>query len=189
MKLESVYREILEQCLKGKKEFTQKKLAEICELSISTVNYALKPLQKIGAIAKKVKGFYITEPKKILIYWSSIHKMKIHYETHYKGGVEEIESLMPPVLFTAYSGAKFYYDLNPSDYSEVLVYGNVEEIKKRFLATKGKPNVICLESDEHLMSYKKMPLVQIFVDLWNLNTWYAKEFLKVVEVKINELLE
>lgn len=189
MKLESVYRELQVQCFKGKKEHTQKNLAKICKLSISTVNYALKPLEKMGAIAKKVKGFYITDAKKILVYWASIHKMKILYETHYEKVVEEIESLMPQVLFTAYSGAKFYYDINASDYSEVLVYGKVEEIKKRFPAMKGKPNVICLESDEHLSRYKKTPLVQIFVDLWNLNTWYAKEFLKVVEAKINELLE
>ena len=39
------------------------------------------------------------------------------------------------------------------------------------------------------MKYEKTPIVQIFVDLWNLNTWYAKEFLKEAEVKVNEILE
>lgn len=189
MKIESVYREILISYLNDKKEFTQKNLAEICRLSISTVNYSLKPLQKMGAIVKKTKGFYVTEPKKILIYWASVHKPEKVYETHYDADVQEIESLMPSCLFTAYSGAKFYYNINPSDYSEVFVYGNMDEIKKRFPFRKGIPNTVCLKTDEQLMRYEKTPIVQIFVDLWNLNTWYAKEFLVETEVKINEVLE
>ena len=28
-----------------------------------------------------------------------------------------------------------------------------------------------------------------FVDLWNLRSWYAKEFLKAFEVKLNGILE
>lgn len=189
MKIESVYREILTSHFNNKKEFTQKNLAEVCRLSISTVNYSLKPLQKMGAIAKKTRGFYITDPKKILIYWASIHKMEKVYETHYDADAQQIESLMPPCLFTAYSGAKFYYNINPSDYSEVFVYGDYEEIKKRFPFRKGIPNIVCLKTDEHLMKYEKTPIVQIFVDLWNLPTWYAKEFLKETEVKVNEILE
>ncbi len=143
----------------------------------------------MGSIAKKIRGFYVTDPKKILLYWASIHKMEKIYETHYDGSVQEIESLMPSCLFTAYSGGKFYYNINPSDYSEVFVYGNYDEIKKRFPFREGIPNIVCLKTDEHLMKYEKTPIVQIFVDLWNLNTWYAKEFLKEAEVKVNEILE
>ena len=189
MKIESVYREILTSSLNNKKEFTQKNLAEVCGLSISTVNYSLIPLQKIGGIAKKMRGFYVTDPKKILLYWASIHKMEKNYETHYDADAQEIESFMPSCLFTAYSGAKFYYTINPSDYSEVFVYGDMDEIKKRFPFRSGITNIICLKCDEHLMKHKKTPIAQIFVDLWNLNTWYAKEFLKEVEGKINEVLE
>jgi hypothetical protein len=96
---------------------------------------------------------------------------------------------MPHCLFTAYSGAKFYYNINPSDYSEIFVYGNTDEITKRFPFRKGIPNIVCLKTDEHLMKYDSTPIAQIFVDLWNLNTWYAKEFLVETEVKINEILE
>jgi len=143
----------------------------------------------MGGIAKKIRGFYVTDPKKILLYWASIHKMEKIYETHYDGSVQEIESLMPSCLFTAYSGGKFYYNISPSDYSEVFVYGNYDEIKKSFPFREGIPNIVCLKTDEHLMKYEKTPIAQIFVDLWNLNTWYAKEFLKEAEVKVNEILE
>jgi len=53
----------------------------------------------MGSIAKKIRGFYVTDPKKILLYWASIHKMEKIYETHYNADVQEIESLMPPLSF------------------------------------------------------------------------------------------
>jgi len=34
----------------------------------------------MGSIAKKIRGFYVTDPKKILLYWASIHKMEKIYE-------------------------------------------------------------------------------------------------------------
>ena len=36
---------------------------------------------------------------------------------------------------------------------------------------------------------KEITVAQIFVDLWNLKEWYAKDFLKAMEKKINGLLE
>ena len=36
---------------------------------------------------------------------------------------------------------------------------------------------------------KEMTLANIFVDLWNLKEWYARDFLNAVEERINGLLE
>ena len=41
------------------------------------------------------------------------------------------------------------------------------------------PNLFVLEADEHLLKVSEKGIVpdcQLFVDLWNLLEWYAKEF-------------
>lgn len=188
--MEGVYREILNEKMSGKTFFYQKELAERLGLSISTVHHALKPLERMGAIIKRTKGFSLASPKKTLYYWASIHTNAPAYQTFYDASVEEIEGLMPPVLFTAYSGAKLYNDIFPAEYSEVLIYAPVESVKKRFPPSKRRvPNIIVLRCDDNLFKFNRTPLCQIFVDLWNLNTWYAQEFLKVLEERFDGILE
>ena len=191
-KKEWVYREILYQTLEKKENFiTQKFLSEKCKVSIGNVNHAIEPLESMNAIEKKPKGFRVIEAKKILLYWASIRNLNrdIVYETFAKNSVMDIEKSMPQVLFTAYSCFKFKFNSVPSDYSEVLIYGNKKEIMDRFPPEQGKHNVIVLQPDTHLMQFKEIPISQLFADLWNLNTWYAQEFLKALEVKINGILE
>ncbi|MBI2578112.1 MAG: winged helix-turn-helix domain-containing protein [Candidatus Aenigmarchaeota archaeon] len=188
MKIERVYREILFQLLEKKKNFfSQKKLAEECGISIGSVNHALKPLESMGAIEKKHMGFRVLDAKKMLLYWASVRKLQrdVVYQTHSDAPVEEIEKSMPEVVFTAYSGYKMLFRSVPSDYGEVYVYGD-EHIAERFPLKKGKPNVIVLRMDEHLRKFKSVPMAQLFADLWNINTWYAQEFLKALEAKIDE---
>ena len=47
-------------------------------------------------------------------------------------------------------------------------------------------NLFILKKDSLLNLYKKIPLAQIFADLWNLKEWYAKEFIKALEIRIGE---
>ena len=158
-------------------------------MSIGLVNYAIKKLEEIGCIIKKIKGFEMVNPKKSLVYWASIHKLNIEKKFHVDKGVDEIEKSLPyKTRLTAFSGAKIYYNIYPADYSEVYVYCDVNDIKDRFDFGKGKENLIVLKKDEHLFKFKKTPLAQIFVDLWNINTWYAKDFLKNIGVKIDGIL-
>lgn len=188
MKTERVYREILHELLEnGKNFFSQKKLSEVCGTAIGSVNYALNPLENIGAIEKKRMGFRIVNAKKILLYWASVRKLQrdIIYQTFADMPTTEIEKNMPEVVFTAYSGYKMLFGSAPSDYSEVYVYGDYR-VKERFPQKKGKPNVIVLKMDGHLGKFKSVPTGQLFVDLWNINTWYAQEFLKALEAKLNE---
>lgn len=187
LKKEWIYREILYQVLEKKNNFIkQNYLSKRCGVSIGNVHKSIRPLENMNAIEKKPQGFLVINPKKILLFWASMRNLRkdVIYETRIEKPVEEIEKNLPSVLFTAYSGYKFIFDSTPSDYSEVLVYGNIKEIKERFPIRRGKPNLVVLKTDSHLKKFKAVPLGQLFVDLWNLNMWYAEEFLRALEKKI-----
>lgn len=191
LKKERVYREILFRFLEKEEGFLkQRQIAKKCGVSVGTINHALKPLEKINCIEKKPMGFRIINPKKIAIYWASIRNLKrdIIYETYTDLKIREIEEFMPSdVVYTAYSGYKFKFKTAPADYSEVYVYSkNLEEIKKRFLKKGPRKNLFVLKPDEHLLKISDgiVPLGQMYVDLWNLGTWYADEFLKDFEKRI-----
>ena len=75
----------------------------------------------------------------------------------------------------------------PADYSEVYIYSdedNLKQIKKRFPETKNQPNLFILKKE-----FDKMSQSLLFVDLWNLKQWYAKDFLKAMEEKLHGILE
>jgi hypothetical protein len=102
--------------------------------------------------------------------------------------VKQIESEMPAdIVYAAYSAYKFKFKDVPADYSEVYVYSdNLKEIEKRFPKNNNTPNLFVLKRDKNL---KEPTLALIFVDLWNLKEWYAKEFLKAMEARINGILD
>ena len=186
-KIEWVYREILYQAMENEKPFLKQTwLSKTCRISIGNVNKALKPLENINCIEKKPRGFLVIQPKKILTYWASIRNLQkdIVFRTHVNKNVNEIEKELPPVMFTAYSSYKFRFKSIPSEYSEVIVYGDPRKIKERFETVKGVQNLIVLKQDPHLLGFKEVPIAQLYVDLWNLNTWYANDFLKALEEKI-----
>lgn len=191
-KIERVYREIVTQALEdGNRDLTQKSLSDRCEISIGNVHYALEPLENMNAVEKKARKFLVLDPKKILLYWASLRNLPkdVVYKTHSDKPLRTIEDEMPPCLFTAYSGYKFRWGEPPADYSEVYVYADAEEIRDRFTPEEGKANVFVLEVDEHLRKFEEIPLGQVFVDLWNLPSWYAQEFIKSLEERINGILE
>ena len=195
MKRERVYREILHGVLEEKvRFFKQLELSKVCKLSLSTVNYALKPLEQMNAIEKKRFGFSTLDPRKVLLYWASIRRLEkdVVYKTYLDEPVEKIESEVPAdSVFTAYSAFKFRFKRVPSDYGEVVVYGLRRDFERRFGKEKSlvKPNLLVLNLDEHLMKFRIATIAQIFVDLWNLGSWYAKDFLKETEEIIDGILE
>lgn len=190
MKRDHVYREILYNVFEKKNNFlTQRALAGNCFTSIGNVNHALKSLEKMNAIEKKAQGFKVINPKKILLYWASVTKLQPIYETHVDKSVMEIEKSMPPVLFTAFSGYKFLFKSIPAEYNEIYVYAEKEKIEERFQKKEGPVNLIVLKLDEHLEKFKKISIAQVFVDLWNIDKWYAQDFLDVLERKINVILK
>ncbi|MBL7160785.1 MAG: hypothetical protein ISS93_02970 [Candidatus Aenigmarchaeota archaeon] len=186
-KKEWLYRELLFQLLENKETFfTQKALAEKTRTSLGNVNKSLSPLEGMNCIEKLPMGFRIIQPKKLLLYWASLRNLEkdITFKTRVEKPVEEIEKELPPALFTAYSGFKFRFRRIPADYSEVVVYGDWKQVAERFPKKKGKENLIVLKPDPHLEKFKQVPLGQLYTDLWNLDTWYAQDFLEALEKKI-----
>ncbi|MFH0970549.1 MAG: hypothetical protein V1776_03760 [Candidatus Diapherotrites archaeon] len=164
---------------------TQLEIAQKWGISLSTVNHALGPLARLGAIEKRKFGFRIIDREKALIYWANMRNLDrdIIYRTH-TGSVRNIEKMMPAkAVFTAFSGYKFRFDDVPADYSEIYVYADVEtlsEIKKRFPPHDGPTNLIVLATPPILESIKIVSNELLFVDLWNLKEWYAKEFIQAL---------
>lgn len=196
-KAELVYREILKGFMEGKKaRFTQLELAKGLKISLSTVNNALRPLRKMGAVRVKRRSFEVVNVRKILYYWASTRNLEkdIIYKTRVevRGTVAEIEKGMPPgVVFAAYSAYKFRFKDAPADYSEVYVYCSNDDLKELMMRFPQKakkaivPNLFVLRKD---FENNKMPLTHIFVDLWNLKEWYAKDFLKSLEERLHGTL-
>ncbi|MEK6887371.1 MAG: winged helix-turn-helix domain-containing protein [Candidatus Aenigmatarchaeota archaeon] len=183
-KIELVYCYVLEQALeKKRRSMTQAEIAEALGISLSTVNAAVGHLRKMGAVRVKLRSFEVADIKKILYYWASIRNVDkdIIYATRADMSVGEIEKNMPPgVVYAAYSAYKMKFKDVPADYSEVYVYGDLEKVKKRFPPSKNKPNLFVMSG------LGGMTIANIFVDLWNMREWYAKDFLTAMEAKLHE---
>jgi len=169
---------------------TQKEMAERLGISLSTVNNAIEPLARIGAIEKRNFGFRLVDREKALAYWASARNLEkdIVYKTRAGLPITEIERLMPSgVAFTAFTAFRLRFKEVPADYSEVYVYANEEElaeVKKRFPQKDGPANLIVLSKPNNFSEEKIVPTELIFVDLWNLKEWYAKEFLNALKQKM-----
>jgi len=190
LKKEVIYREILTGAIEKKQfNFKQLELSKKFGFSLSTVNNALKSLAAIGAVEIGLRGFKLTDAKKALLYWATIRKFEkeVAYSTRVEESVVEIEGSVPAsAAFTCYTGYKFLFRDVPADYSEVYFYlpeEELEEARTRFPEKKGPPNIYVLRSDKWLPG-KIVPAAQIFTDLWNLKTWYAKDFLRALEERL-----
>jgi hypothetical protein len=179
-KKEFVYRQIL-----LKPETTQLELAQILGISLSTVNNAVRPLREMGAVQVGKRKLRVADTEKLLLYWASVRNLTrdILYRTRTELHVNEIERSTPPeIIFTAYSGYRLRYNDVPADYSEVYVYSSrseIDSIETRFPESEKVPNLFVLEGDKHLHGISRdgiVPDCQLFVDLWNLPEWYAREF-------------
>ena len=187
-KKEIIYRQLLLN-----PETTQLELSKTLKVSLSTVNNAIQPLRRMGAVKVSLRRLRVVDKEKLLLFWASIKKLhdQILYKTRADMPIDQIEKNMPPeVLFTAYTGYKFRYKDVPADYSEVYVYSSeqgLDSIKSRFLESEKVPNLFILKADEHLLQVSKdniVPDYQIFVDLWNLPEWYAKDFIIKLKERI-----
>lgn len=195
-KIELIYRELLYQHGEQQQSsFTQLQLAKQLQLSLSTVHHALLPLRRMGAVEMRLKSFHILDPQKILYHWASLRNLQndIIYQVRVEQPVRKIEAEMPPtIVFAAYSAYKLRFRDVPADYSEVYVYGSiedgsVEEVKARFPPARGNPNLFILAKDQFIEKYgKATTLAHTFVDLWNLPEWYAKEFVLALQQKMGK---
>lgn len=193
-KIEQVFREILYQAMeKGNKKMTQLELSKNLGFSLSTINLALKKLEKINAVKIGKMNFIVIDVKKIIYYWASVRDLEkeIIWKARIEMPVREIERAMPEVVWGSYGAYKFKFNDVPADYSEVYVYcdeDGMEKIKNRFKVSKKEYknfNLFVLMADKNMRRYNKTCTIgQLFADLWNLRQWYAKDFLTALENKI-----
>jgi len=197
---ELVIREILYRAIENnERKLTQSELSKSLGISLSIVNLAVRKLADIGAIKISKRSFTILDIKKSLYFWASIRNFKkdIIFNTRIESNIREIERNMPEgIIFTAYSAYKFLFKEVPADYSEIYIYSDkksLETIKKRFMPDHEKrvsrANLFILKKDNLINNHKEIPIAQLFVDLWNLSEWYAKEFIISLEKKIEDMLE
>ena len=187
---ESIYRNIACSYIDGRNSFTQLGLSKELGVSISTVNSAVRDLAKVNAVRIGMRSFSISAIDRVMLYWASHRNLDkdIIYSTRVDERVKEIEAGMPEgIAFTAYTAYVLHYRDAPADYSEVYLYaveGAVEEIKARFKENKGIPNLFVLKADPDLervitdgkIMHSSVCPAQAFVDLWNIKSWYAKEY-------------
>ncbi len=189
-KREIIFRHLLEEYFDKKcSSFTQLGLSKQFGISLSTVSNALAPLREMGIIEVKARSFVLRDAKKLLLYFATVRNLTRdqRYATRYAISTLEIEKLMPAdVTFTAFSAYRLAFEDSPADYSEVYVYVNPDalgEIKKRFPPKAGPPNIIVLEADPFIQK-GRISSPHLYADLWNLKSWYAKEFLDALEKRL-----
>lgn len=190
-KKETIWRHILEETSKKPTSvFTQKDIAKKFGISTSTVFNALKIPRQLSAVEITGRYFRIKDAEKLLMIWATHRNLnkEIIYKTKVDASTREIEGTMPPnIIFGAYSAYRFAFDETPADYSTVYIYAeDLTEIEKRFPLQKGTANLYVLKKDDNLDAFGKItPASQIFVDLWNLPEWYAKDYRSALKEKMN----
>lgn len=194
-KIETIWHHILYGALEAKEfKWTQQELARQFDYSLSTINHALGVPSNIGAIRKTARFFVLQDFEKLLYYWASLRNLgnDIVYKTFYPGSVLKTEGEIPAGgIYAAYSAARHLLAEAPADYDKIYCYfKDINYFKERFPPNQERaPNIFVLRMPETMPQYGGITtLPQTFVDIWNLNDWYAHEFTKALEEKIHELL-
>lgn len=191
LKIEYVWRELLYEAIEQKNPyFTITKLAHRFSLSTSVVNHALIPLRDLRIVQiNKIKSKIINVDK-LLLFWATRRNLKkdIIYSTYSSFPLSEREGLMPPhVIPTAYTIFRRIFRTIPADYDHVYFYAHtIESVINRFPQSKKNPNIFILKQDPYLLYGKRISLGQLFVDLWNLPEWYAKDFIDKLLLEIHK---
>lgn len=194
-KIETVWCQLLFDALeKRETHFQQQKLAKKLDLSLSTVNHALKNLRQMGAVQIGGRGGEVVDYEKILMHWANQRHLNqdIVFRQKLAGPILEIEGLLPPgSILAAYSAVRHWFGEAPADYNTVYVYHQKPEIiSKRFAGQEGRETeLVCLKFSPKIPLRKETTtLAHTFVDLWSLTDWMAKDFIKRIKEEIDGLL-
>ena len=197
-KIETIWECLLEEAINQHRyPHTQKEMAQRFGFSLSTIHHALKIPVQMGAVRKESRFFILEDFQKLLYYWASVRNFAndIIYQTTIDQPVFEIEGLaLPASTFACFSAARRHLGEPPSDYSKVYWYvlpQALDSCKERFPFQPDKRkdfNVTLLRMPSFMKQQNITTLTHTFVDIWNLRDWYAKEFTRALEEKINGLL-
>ncbi len=192
-KIEFIWRHLLDSYLDHRQvSWRQQDLAKIFHLSTSTVNLSLKPLRELGAIRVGKRGFEVADWEKILYHWANHRRPSVDISSQFRVSLPilEIEGLLPDgTIPTAYTAIRERFGEPPADYDKIYCYHpQPQVVVDRFVAeiSPGPANLFVLQSDPFVSN--PVTLSQLFVDLWGLSDWYAKDFVTFVKAKIDELL-
>ncbi|MCS6956286.1 MAG: hypothetical protein NZM02_00360 [Patescibacteria group bacterium] len=193
LKIEYIWRDLLDRVIEDQNlYFTILELSKKYRLSTSVVNYALNPLKELNIIKIRKFSSRVIDWEKLLFFWATRRSLvkDIIYSTYSNLPVFEREVLMPAdVIPTGYTAFRIFFKKTPSDYDVVYFYSQKpEKVKKRFPPSKKKPNIFILKPDRYLAKKKKISLSQLFVDLWNMSQWYAKDFQEALILEIKKKL-
>ena len=193
LKIEYVWRELLNRVIeKRNPEFTITELAKKYSLSTGVVNHALIPLRSLSIVKINKTSSKIVDWERLLFFWATRRSLKkdIVYSTFSPLPVNDREGLMPSdVIPTGFTSFRYLLNKIPADYDHIYFYSNkIEKIIKRFLKSKRPPNIFIIKPDPYLLKSKKLGLAQLFVDLWNLPEWYAKDFQEEILLEIRKRL-
>ncbi len=171
----------------GERFFTQSQLCSVCSVSPGAVCRLVGWLEQIGAVERRPQGFRLVDPHKILISWAVKRNLMedVKYCTHVPSIAHAEELLSKKVVFTAHSAYKRIFREDPG-YDRLFVYGRPSEVKQMFPSRRGRRNLFVLPLDEHLSQLSeggKVPLVQLYVDLWQLG---ATKLLERVELELEQ---
>jgi len=194
LKIENIWRDLLNRTIeRGNPDFTITELAKKYKLSTSVVNHALIPLRELNIVKINKISSKVVDWERLLFFWATRRNIKkeIVYSTYSNLSVFDREGFMPSeVIPTAYTGFRIKFNKIPADYDHVYFYlNNLEKIKKRFPQKKGSLNIFILKPDPYLIKNKKLGVAQLFVDLWNLPEWYAKDFQEATLLEIKKRLK
>lgn len=191
-KNEFIWRHLLIQTLNHQNIFQQQALASLFKVSSSTVNLAIKPLRELGGIKVEKRGFQVIDYEKILFHWANHRRLStdVKFQLCVNLSILEIEGRLPDkTITTAYSACREQFIEPPTQYDKIYCYHSFPQtVIDRFQGeiVPGPANLFVLQADPYLKSPISLP--HLFVDLWGLSDWYAKEFTNLVQSKMHELL-
>ncbi len=182
----------------GRRSFTQLDLSRELGVSLSIVNAAVTSLRDVNAVRVKQRSLEIMSLDRLLLYWATHRSLRkdIVYQIGVQAPALEIEKSMPGgIAFTGYTAYRFLFKEAPADYSEVYLYAGddaLAEIKSRFPPGKRAPNLFVLKCDSDLeksingrkLKNSSVCEAQLFVDLWNMNEWYAKDYVDALSKRL-----
>jgi len=189
-KTEMVWRHLLVGALdEERRRSSIIELSQELGLATTTIHRALERPRSIGAVLGSSSGLRALDPKRLLLLWAAARDLAgdVVYATRVRKSAAEIEARLPPsAIPTAFTAFVRHEGRNLiADYDQVVVYGNGPELRRRFPAARGEPNLLVLEPDPLLQRYGAVvPRCQVYVDLFNLPGWQAQRFLKALEEQL-----
>lgn len=198
-KIETIWHHLLWQALTNKKfSHTQQELAREFGYSLSTIHLAVTKAASIGAVRIGSKSFAVENAKKLLYYWASLRNLGncVRYSTYYQGPILKAQGELPAGgIYGGYTAAKYILGTAPADYDKIYYYcQDIENFKTRFPENHKYPDNIFVLTLPDIREYiSKYPggvtsLPHTFVDIWNMADWFAADFIKSLEEKIDGLL-